>query len=55
MITRQHSRAFIFAAVVLSSTVMLDAVPMFAQAQSMAAAEAATATAKAKRTYIPEE
>ena len=48
MITRNHSTAVIFAAVVLSSAILLDAVPMFAQAQSIAASEAATSIAKAK-------
>lgn len=48
MITRQHSRAFIFATAVLSFAVVLGGVPMFVQAQSIAASEAATATAKAK-------
>ena len=48
MITRNRSRAFIFAAVVLGFTIFLDAVPMLAQAQSIAASEAATSIAKAK-------
>ena len=48
MITRNHSRAFIFAAAVLSSAILLDAVPVLAQAQSIAASEAATSIAKAK-------
>lgn len=48
MITSQHARALIFAAAILGFAVVLDAVPMFAQAQSTAASEAAMATAKAK-------
>lgn len=48
MITRNHSTAVIFAVVVLSSAILLDAVPMFAQAQSIAASEAATSSAAAK-------
>ena len=48
MITRNCSTAVIFAAVVLSSAILLDAVPVFAQAQSLAASEAATSIAKAK-------
>ena len=48
MITRNHSRAFIFAAAVLSSAILLDAVPVLALAQSIAASEAATSIAKAK-------
>ena len=48
MITRKRSRAYIAAVVVLSSAILLDRVPMFVQAQSMAASEAATSIAKAK-------
>ena len=48
MITQNRSRAFIFATVVLSIAMLLDATPMFAQAQSIAASEAATSIAKAK-------
>lgn len=48
MITRNRSRAFSFVTVVLSIAILLDAVPMFAQAQSIAASEAATSIAKAK-------
>ena len=50
MVTKHRSRALFFAvsAFALSSAVLLDAVPMFAQAQSSTASEAATAIAKAK-------
>ena len=48
MIPRNSARAFTFALLALTSALVLEQLPSFAQAQSIAASEAATKTAKAK-------